>query len=65
MLLFALRDAAHGNLRTRGRAAKWIDGTGSAHWAELMGIKEWPPGVDSYNRLRLEFATNKAARGGI
>ena len=56
MLLHALRDAAHGSLfSSKVEAAEWVDGPESAHWAEQLGIKAWPPGKDCYNRLRRQY----------
>ncbi len=56
MLLFALRDAAHGSVFSRKiDAAQWVDGKESAHWAELLGLTDWPPGEDCYKRLRQEY----------
>jgi hypothetical protein len=55
MLLYALRDVAHGRLSDREEAGQWIEGPESAHYAEQLGIKAWPPGEDCYNRLRRQY----------
>jgi hypothetical protein len=63
MLHQALRGAAHGSgFTNRIEDAQWVDEKESAHWAELLGIKAWPPREDCYKRLRQEHQqrVNKA-----
>ncbi len=63
----AIKDVAYGAPEERKRAQAWIDGSLNAyHIAEQLGIANWPPEQECYDREYQAYLKRRAIHlGGV
>ena len=61
----AIKDVAYGVSEQRELAQFWIDGPNADHIAEQLGITNWPPDEDCYNRERKAYLKRRAIHVGV